>query len=424
MRATIAFSTAGTHTVTASLESDAVAPDNAYYTAINVPKELRVLLVDASPNGESAKYVAAALAPGGEAGTGIVPQIEPPRAIEDLKLDQFDTIFLLDWDMPSPTAAAALTEYAAQGGGICLFVGERADVREYTRVLYEGAKSLVPVPLLGPTDLPIDRLGASPDVAFGDHPIFAAFRGSGSSFLNTVRISRYVEVDTERTKPGAEVIAELRNGAPLVYEYPLGNGRVIVFLTTAAPVWNNWARGNPSFVITMLELQRYLHRNSPQAAALHVGDRARFLFRSDRWQSVLRWEPPAELGQSPETIAPPKGTGAVEVELPRVSAQGIYRLRLIDVSGNPQEQAFAVNVDPDEGDMTLLSSGDVVRDFGSLVDAFIPAAEATAVTEDHSGTPARTVFYLLVAFVLLEQAAARWASYHPSEPVAAGGQRR
>ncbi|RMF93543.1 MAG: VWA domain-containing protein, partial [Planctomycetota bacterium] len=54
VRATIAFSTAGTHTVTASLESDAVAPDNAYYTAINVPKELRVLLVDASPNGESA----------------------------------------------------------------------------------------------------------------------------------------------------------------------------------------------------------------------------------------------------------------------------------------------------------------------------------------------------------------------------------
>ena len=42
--------------------------------------------------------------------------------------------------------------------------------------------------------------------------------------------------------------ARLRNGAPLVVERSFGKGRVMAFLTTAAPTWNNWAR-NPSFVV-------------------------------------------------------------------------------------------------------------------------------------------------------------------------------
>ncbi len=36
-------------------------------------------------------------------------------------------------------------------------------------------------------------------------------------------------------------------------ERRFGKGRVMAFLTTAAPTWNNWA-GNPSFVVIMLDL--------------------------------------------------------------------------------------------------------------------------------------------------------------------------
>ena len=44
---------------------------------------------------------------------------------------------------------------------------------------------------------------------------------------------------------------------PLVVERNFGKGRVMAFLTTAAPTWNNWAR-NPSFVVAMQDLQAYL----------------------------------------------------------------------------------------------------------------------------------------------------------------------
>ncbi len=44
-----------------------------------------------------------------------------------------------------------------------------------------------------------------------------------------------------------------------------GKGRVVAFLTTAAPTWNNWAR-NPSFVVAMQDLQAYLSQR-PGAAS-------------------------------------------------------------------------------------------------------------------------------------------------------------
>src|SRR5579863_7748551 len=54
-----------------------------------------------------------------------------------------------------------------------------------------------------------------------------------------------------------QVLARLRNDAPLVVERKIGEGRVVAMLSTAAPEWNNWGR-NPSFVVALLELQSYL----------------------------------------------------------------------------------------------------------------------------------------------------------------------
>ena len=45
-----------------------------------------------------------------------------------------------------------------------------------------------------------------------------------------------------------------RATGPLVVEHSFGKGRVMAFLTTAAPTWNNWA-GNPGFVVVMQDLE-------------------------------------------------------------------------------------------------------------------------------------------------------------------------
>src|SRR5438445_13625734 len=54
-----------------------------------------------------------------------------------------------------------------------------------------------------------------------------------------------------------KVIARLRDKNPLVVEKQLGQGEIVLFLTTLAPEWNDWAK-NPSFVVVALKMQSYL----------------------------------------------------------------------------------------------------------------------------------------------------------------------
>ena len=59
------------------------------------------------------------------------------------------------------------------------------------------------------------------------------------------------------TQDAVKVIASLRDKSPLVIEKQLGQGEVILVLTTLAPDWNDWAK-NPSFVVVALKMQSYL----------------------------------------------------------------------------------------------------------------------------------------------------------------------
>jgi hypothetical protein len=62
---------------------------------------------------------------------------------------------------------------------------------------------------------------------------------------------------------GLRRLLSLRTGGPLVVERPYGDGMVVAVLSTASPTWNNWARGNPSWVVVMLELESHHHRHHP-----------------------------------------------------------------------------------------------------------------------------------------------------------------
>ena len=117
------------------------------------------------------------------------------------------------------------------------------------------------MPLEAPVPLLVDQSQKTPDLQITDHPIFRVFAGENNPFIKMVNIEKYFAVKKGWKPPEGSttsVIARLRNGAPLAIDKKLGDGRVMAFLTTAAPQWNNWARDNPSYVVTMLELQSYL----------------------------------------------------------------------------------------------------------------------------------------------------------------------
>ena len=113
----------------------------------------------------------------------------------------------------------------------------------------------------------------APDMQVDQHFIFRVFAAKRNTFLQTVAVERYFAVPKDWRPPPdstVRVAAHLRNGAPLVVERSFGKGRVMAFLTTAAPTWNNWAR-NPSFVVAMQDLQAYLVAAAERHASRQVG---------------------------------------------------------------------------------------------------------------------------------------------------------
>ena len=158
----VRLSTAGTHRITARLESDAVAADNHRYATVELPADLPALLVDSDPRGRDARFLNFALAPGEPVRTGIRPRIETPRYLSIKPLSDFQTIDLTNIERLDRSAVKALEQFTADGGGVVFFLGERTDVRFFNDVLYRNGQGLFPVPLAGEKELLVDRLEPAP----------------------------------------------------------------------------------------------------------------------------------------------------------------------------------------------------------------------------------------------------------------------
>ncbi|HID78418.1 MAG TPA: hypothetical protein EYP56_20805 [Planctomycetaceae bacterium] len=413
----VRFATAGQHHVAARLEIDPVAADNFRYAVVEVPAEQRVLLVDGDPGAAGARYLQAALDPGGPVSTGVRPRIVGPRYLSLHPLQAFDTIYLLDVPHLEPAAVEALESFVASGGGLAIFLGPRSDPQLFNEQLYRRGRGLMPVPVAGPRDLLVDRLRKAPDLEVTDHPIFHVLAGRRNSFVAMVNVERYFAVAEQwrpEADPAVRVIARLRNGAPLAVEKPFGQGRVVAFVTTAAPEWNNWARGNPSFVVAMLEMQAYLAGPPPADTSQLVGTPLQVTLDPARYAPPVRLLPPD--GTQTGTIqAQPDPDGLLKASFAGTDTSGIYRVELSPKGASPSSRSYAVNVDPSEGDLAMADPQTLAARLRGVRYEWIDAAEFRYGRQDYAARHlGHVLLYALVVLLVGEQLLARSASYHPA----------
>ncbi len=416
----VQFPTAGQHRIGARLESDAVAADNYRCAVVDVPLDVPVLLVDGDPAARDATYVATALAPGGPVATGIRPRIESPRYLSLNPLEPFRAIYLLNVERLENSAVEALERYTAAGGGVAIFLGDRSSAPFVNEKLYRDGKGLFPLPLSAPTELPVDRLQKAPDLEVSAHPIFHVLAGQRNSFLPMVTVQRYFAAaegwDASRDA-GTQVIAKLRNGAPLVVERKFGQGRVVAFLTSAAPVWNNWARGNPSYVVTMLELEAYLGARGKEEISHPVGSALDVKLKAAEYAPAIQFSSPREDKQPAVTVdAVPTPDGMLEASLGGTQTSGIYTLRLTRKDGAAENRLVAFNVDPAEGDLKALTGDELASRLAGVEYTFERAQTFHSAAREVQGyNLAEALLYALVALLIGEQLLAWSASYHPSK---------
>ncbi len=293
----VIFSKSGWHTISARLDGDAVAADNYRFYAVELQADLPVLLIDGDPKAKDARFLDWLLNPGGSVKTGLRPMIETPRYLSRKPLDGFSTINLADIDRLDRSAITALENFVAEGSGVSFFLGEKCQSKFFNEELYRGGKGLFPLPLKGPAELMVDRLEAAPDVQTDKHFVFRIFAEKRNSFLQSMVVERYFAAADKWRPPSdgsVRVIAKLRNGAPLAVEKSFGKGRVVAFLTTAAPTWNNWAR-NPG-VVMFLDLQAYLCGRDAEVPTRLVGAPLEVALDPAKYQPQVRFIKPQEAG--------------------------------------------------------------------------------------------------------------------------------
>jgi len=253
------FAAGGPAVLSAALPADALAMDDTLVLTLDVPREVKALVVNGSPSPvkqrDEAFYVEAALAgPSSPAR----PTIVDAEGLGRVRFGDYDVVFLLNVRSLG-AKAAELVQFVDSGGGLFMAMGDEVDPDRYEAEM----KVLLPAPLhVVKTAAERGTPGAAARAArFAEvdwmHPALAVFTGPAREGLESVRTFRYMLLKPERKDAGARVLVRYDDGAPALVEARRGQGRVILYTSTVDREWSDWTI-RTSFLPAMQRLAGYL----------------------------------------------------------------------------------------------------------------------------------------------------------------------
>ena len=199
-----AFPEGGPVPIQVALPGDALQDDDARALVLNVPREVRALVVDGAPSPvryrDEAYFVDSALA---SPASPVRPRMVDAEAFPAEDLSKVDVVFLLNVRSLG-AKAAELARFVEQGGGLFISVGDQVDPEVYQREL--GA--LLPMPLHVEKSAGEGRSARFAEVDL-EHPALSIFTGDAREGLLGVRTQRYL-----LAKPGPAAGRAAGRGGP------------------------------------------------------------------------------------------------------------------------------------------------------------------------------------------------------------------
>jgi hypothetical protein len=407
----VTFQGIGLHTVDATLPTDALPADDEGWLFVDVPASQPVLLVDDSDAGVEARVFAAALRPVGSTRSGWAPR--RVEALSDERLADAAAVVLLDVERLSETQTQQLRDYVANGGGVLMMLGPRADAAWFNQRVagtLAGEDALTPWRLGPAISGPVATPG-QPTLEAADHPAMRVLAGKQNGFLPLIRIVAQRRLATGDEAPtlrnvatttdaGYEVLLKRIDGEPLVLENRFGAGRVLALLTTSATgsgssePWSNLAT-LPIFPVMANDIVGWLsqERLRPLAETIDATTTAAAPPRS----SLVSWETGGDLVE-----ATPLGQAAPLTP----SRPGAYRR----VLGGVDEPPFAARIHPDESDLRSPAITALRDRWGSVA----RVGRAGEMFRDTPTPASRTPLYLAAAVLLAMLAGERVLAYRNS----------
>ena len=379
------FDAVGDHVVEVRLGADLLDIDNHRWLSVPVKDQLRVLCVNGKPGAQNmtgaTDYLALALNP--DAGDATAPGLVQPEIIAESSLLErdlanYDCIFLCNVAQFTSNEARVLETVLKRGGGLVFFLGDQVLPERYNRELTgEGGVRVLPARL---QDLVVEaQYQYRFDPLDYRHPLVSVFQGREQAGLLTTPVYKYYRLAPD---PKAQVALAFYGGDPAIVEEAIHGGRSILVATegslssvdpvtkepwTTMPAW-------PSFVPIVQEILALAVRGQMVEHNVEVGQ-------------MLGDSLEAQANRSAVSVTSPGGSREeVRMEMDRQSSHwsfadtgesGVYRVEL----GAPisREEAFAVNVDTAESDLTRIAPEDLPKEFSTHKQSGLDEADSPAI---------------------------------------------
>jgi len=348
------------------IDHDGFPLDDRRACRVEASRGLRVLLVDGDPRTvrteDEAFFLEAALRAGGS-NFSVTTVLADDLGNRDLAA--FGAVFLANVARPSATAAAAITRYVENGGGLFISVGDRVDADAWNQTM----KTVLPQPL-GLKRSASAPPGAHPEGETVDlrpaerlapidrrHPLLAAFPARGEG-LASARFFQFLLLAPVPEAPGRRIVLRYENGAPALVDAEVGRGRVLLLTTSVDREWTDLPI-RPGFLPLVQEAARYLAAvpSGDATATITVGGKRELtLGADDRRIEVVKPN-----GDSRSLTPAAHGSDARArhtVLFEETDEPGLYRVRAARADGTVEDRpdaAFAVTLDPSESDPTRLA---------------------------------------------------------------------
>jgi hypothetical protein len=341
-----------------TLSPDGLAEDDRRDFVVQVPRELRALVVNGAPNPvryrDEVFFLEAALtAPS----SPVRPVVKDASAGLRESLEGVDVVVLANVPAPGPEEVARLKAFVERGGGLLISMGDKVEPEPWTARMGE----LLPRPLRlvkaagsesGAGDGRQAKLG---EVHWSD-PLFAPFSGRGREGLMGARFQRYMLVEGGAKSDGSEVLAAYDDGAPAVLTARRGRGRVLLFTSTLDRDWGDFAI-RTSYLPLMQRAAAWLAGALDERETLEGRVGQTLTMHPDPQAPVASVKSPSG-AQVPLRNEPDRG-----LEVGPLPEPGLYRT--FDAAGQllPASQ-FPVTLDPADSDLTRLDEAQLQAYFG------------------------------------------------------------
>ena len=406
----------GAHDVSFKIPDDELDGDNQRWAAVPVKDTLLIRLVDGDPSsepfGSEVDYLAAPLSIGIGAAEAWRVETALDNDFLSPRRDLPDVLVLANVAAPTPDQADRLNTLVREGMGLLIFTGSKLDVGLYNDLLYRPDRRILPCSLKALVDENIRGLFVEP---LHPSPLEKLLELKPTA-LERVAVRQFMSVNEPAEGDQVRVLSRWNNPtrSPAVIERNLGDGRVLLWTTTADRAGNDWPI-EPSFVLAVREAVRGSARPTRLVNTVTAGERMKRIIRSShQLTNILLSSPgsgePRALTATPLVEDPGDRAPASEISVPDTRQPGLYRIAWDEGPLGNQQDLYAANPDPRESALERIPTPELKKLFEPM-DVEIIAARNDDV--DFLSPVGREIWRelagVLLVLLIVESIFATWA---------------